>query len=61
MTWKFHRFQQVRCSNGSYDEVTEVHGLKVRHCNWVRFLRSSPLFTAEVNVVCSKVKGKPST
>ena len=48
----------MRSSHGSYDEVAEVHGLKVRHCNWVRFLRPSPLFTAEVNVVCSKVKGR---
>ena len=30
---------------------------KVRHCNWVRFLRPSPLFTPNVNVVCSKIKG----
>ena len=30
---------------------------KVRHCNWVRFLRPSPLFTPHVNVVCSKIKG----
>jgi hypothetical protein len=31
----------------------------VRHCNWVRFLRPSPLFTPLVNVVCSKIKGEP--
>ena len=61
--------QQRYHSSGCYEEVTEVPALaglagsghqqtrKVRHCNWVRFLRTSPLFTPLVNVVCSKIKG----
>ncbi|KAK4008347.1 hypothetical protein OUZ56_013489 [Daphnia magna] len=60
--------QQRYHSSGCYEEVTEVPCLaglsgagtrKVRHCNWVRFLRPSSLFTPLVNVVCSKIKGEP--
>jgi hypothetical protein len=62
------QMQQRYHSSGCYEEVTEVPCLaglsagaagtrKVRHCNWVRFIRPSPLFTPLVNVVCSKIKG----
>ncbi|XP_022258526.1 zinc finger protein 2 homolog [Limulus polyphemus] len=45
----------VRHQFGCYDEVQDIG----RHCNWVRFLRVSPTFCPEVNLIGSLVKGEP--
>ncbi|XP_076335616.1 uncharacterized protein LOC143238881 [Tachypleus tridentatus] len=45
----------VRYQFGCYDEVQDIG----RHCNWVRFLRVSPTFCPEVNLVGFLVKGEP--
>ena len=39
---------------GLQDEVREEQGRLVRHCNWVRFLNTSLLMSAEVNVLGKK-------
>ncbi len=51
---------QVRHRFGLYDEVTEVPSpvpgvtLRLRQCNWIRFLRYSLVYTDAVNVVGTK-------
>lgn len=32
---------------------------RVRHCNWIRFLRCSVAHNHEVNLIGSKIKGEP--
>lgn len=49
----------VRHRFGCYDEITEVGRRRVRHCNWVRFLRTSSEYTDDVNLVGTKIKGEP--
>ncbi|XP_046389175.1 zinc finger protein 316 [Ischnura elegans] len=49
----------IRHRFGCYDEITEVDRRRVRHCNWVRFLRASPKYTEEVNLIGTKIKGDP--
>ncbi|XP_076322373.1 uncharacterized protein LOC143231676 isoform X2 [Tachypleus tridentatus] len=49
----------VRHQFGCYDDVQEIDSRRVRHCNWVRFLRVSPTFCPEVNLIGSLVKGEP--
>ncbi|XP_053696484.1 zinc finger protein 177-like [Sabethes cyaneus] len=49
----------IRHRFGLYDEITTVNGRRVRHCNWIRFLRVSETYGPQVNVVCAKVKGEP--
>ncbi|GAB6025184.1 hypothetical protein CHUAL_010607 [Chamberlinius hualienensis] len=44
---------------GCYDEIQVVDKHRVRHCNWVRFLRFSFSHSHEVNLVGSKIKGEP--
>ncbi|KAH9368789.1 hypothetical protein HPB48_012434 [Haemaphysalis longicornis] len=50
---------QVRHRFGCYDEIQQEKSKQVRHCNWVRFVRHSPQFSAEVNLLGSLVKGEP--
>ena len=52
---------QIRNRFGLYDEVTEVPSpvlpgvtLRLRQCNWVRFLRYSLVYSDAVNVVATK-------
>lgn len=47
-----HRF-------GCYDEITELEGRPVRHCNWIRFVRFVSTCTPDVNLVGSKFRGEP--
>ncbi|XP_076325077.1 uncharacterized protein LOC143233077 isoform X2 [Tachypleus tridentatus] len=49
----------VRHQFGCYDEVQDTDDRRVRHCNWVRFLRVSSTFCPEVNLIGSLVKGEP--
>ncbi|XP_021703813.1 zinc finger protein 235 [Aedes aegypti] len=49
----------IRHRFGLYDEITTANGRRVRHCNWIRFLRVSETYGPQVNVVCAKVKGEP--
>ncbi|GLH12364.1 Uncharacterized protein GBIM_17098 [Gryllus bimaculatus] len=49
----------IRHRFGCYDEITEVDRRRVRHCNWVRFLRAAPTYSDEVNLVGNKHKGEP--
>ncbi|XP_046663645.1 zinc finger protein 79-like isoform X2 [Homalodisca vitripennis] len=49
----------IRHRFGCYDEITEVDRRRVRHCNWVRFLRTTTTYSAEVNIIGTKVKGEP--
>lgn len=81
--------KQIRYRYGLYDEVSISTGFRVRHCNWIRFLRVSDTYgpqvsariffccfgwmligdracanllvhlSAQVNIVCTKVKGEP--
>jgi hypothetical protein len=56
-TWCFFALQ-IRHRFGCYDEITEVDRRRVRHCNWVRFLRAASTYSDEVNMIGTKVKGK---
>ncbi|XP_054264075.1 zinc finger protein 227-like isoform X2 [Macrosteles quadrilineatus] len=49
----------IRHRFGCYDEITEVDRRRVRHCNWVRFLRTANSYSQEVNIIGTKVKGEP--
>ena len=49
-------FFQIRRKFGCYDIIIEVEGREVRHCNWVRFVKSSTNI-AEVNIVGLSVQG----
>jgi hypothetical protein len=49
---------QIRHRFGCYDEITEVDRRRVRHCNWVRFLRATSTYSDEVNLIGTKVKGE---
>ncbi|XP_060528713.1 zinc finger protein 672-like isoform X3 [Cylas formicarius] len=50
----------VRHRFGCYDKVSfDITCGKVRHCNWIRFLRVSPVFSASVNIISTKVGGEP--
>ena len=49
---------QVRNRFGSVDEIVEIEDQDVRHCNWVRFVRSSANVD-DVNIVATKVRGEP--
>ncbi|KAG4068167.1 hypothetical protein HA402_001592 [Bradysia odoriphaga] len=51
--------EDIRYRFGLYDEVTVINGCRVRHCNWIRFLRVSETYGPQVNIVCTKVKGEP--
>lgn len=51
--------RDIRHRFGCYDEVRQVKSKSVRHCNWVRFVRHSPEFSADVNLLGSLVKGEP--
>ncbi|KAJ9582161.1 hypothetical protein L9F63_003503, partial [Diploptera punctata] len=50
---------KIRHRFGCYDEITEVDRRRVRHCNWVRFLRAASTYSDEVNLIGTKVKGEP--
>ncbi|XP_014250296.1 zinc finger protein 287 [Cimex lectularius] len=49
----------IRHRFGCYDEITEVDRRRVRHCNWVRFLRTSTTYSDQVNIIGTKIKGEP--
>ncbi|XP_076373869.1 PR domain zinc finger protein 5-like isoform X2 [Tachypleus tridentatus] len=49
----------VRHNFGCFDDVQQIDARRVRHCNWVRFLRISPTFCPEVNLIGSLVEGEP--
>ena len=53
----FNFLLQIRHRFGCYDEITEVDRRRVRHCNWVRFLRAASTYSDEVNLIGTKVKG----
>lgn len=50
---------QIRNRFGCYDEISTTNNRKVRHCNWVRFLRVASSYTPAVNLVATKVRGEP--
>ena len=50
-------YLQVRYQFGLFDEIHVIDDEEVRHCNWVRFLRSSTNID-EVNMVAVRVKGQ---
>ncbi|KAJ8913601.1 hypothetical protein NQ315_013423 [Exocentrus adspersus] len=56
--WIFSFFQ-VRHRFGCYDEISSSSSRKVRHCNWVRFVRVANAFNPAVNFVATKVRGEP--
>ncbi|XP_064472293.1 zinc finger protein 235-like [Ornithodoros turicata] len=43
----------IRHRFGCYDEIHEVEGRLVRHCNWVRFVRATKRMSPKVNMVAS--------
>lgn len=49
----------IRHRFGCYDDITQVAGRAVRHCNWVRFVRTTRTYSDDVNVVGTKIKGEP--
>lgn len=51
-------FSQIRRKYGCYDIIHEVDGQKVRHCNWIRFVKASS-DSDKVNIISSIVKGHP--
>ncbi|XP_055920397.1 zinc finger protein 235-like [Eupeodes corollae] len=58
-TFKYLEDEDVRYRFGLYDEISYTFGKRVRHCNWIRFLRVSESYGSQVNMVCTKVKGEP--
>lgn len=50
---------QIRNRYGCYDEIQEIDSRRVRHCNWIRFLRCSSSLSNDVNLLGSLVKGEP--
>lgn len=46
-------YLQIRYRFGLYDEVTVINGCRVRHCNWIRFLRVSETYGPQVNILFS--------
>lgn len=50
---------QIRHRFGCYDEISSTGPRKVRHCNWVRFVRVATSFNPAVNLVATKVRGEP--
>ncbi|XP_035223175.1 zinc finger protein 558-like [Stegodyphus dumicola] len=49
----------VRHRFGCYDEIQEVDCRRIRHCNWIRFLRCSSTLSNDVNLLGTLVKGEP--
>ncbi|GIY49868.1 zinc finger protein 45 [Caerostris darwini] len=49
----------IRHRFGCYDEIQKIDCRRVRHCNWIRFLKSSPTLSNEVNLLGTLVKGEP--
>ena len=49
---------QIRHRFGCYDEIAETQGRRVRHCNWVRFIRHTSVCTPDVNLVGSRFRGE---
>lgn len=41
---------QIRHRFGLYDEISISNGFRVRHCNWVRFLRVSKTYGPQVRI-----------
>lgn len=41
-------FLQIRYRFGLYDEISISNGFRVRHCNWIRFLRVSETYGPQV-------------
>ncbi|KAL5279334.1 hypothetical protein ACFFRR_003738 [Megaselia abdita] len=58
-TFKYLEDEDVRYRFGLYDEILYAAGKRVRHCNWIRFLRVSDVYGPQVNLVCTKVNGEP--
>ncbi|KAB0794537.1 hypothetical protein PPYR_11376 [Photinus pyralis] len=50
---------QIRHRFGCYDEISGNGSRRVRHCNWVRFVRVANSFNPAVNLVATKVGGEP--
>lgn len=50
---------QIRHRFGCYDEISGNGPRRVRHCNWVRFVRVAAAFNPAVNFVATKVRGEP--
>jgi hypothetical protein len=55
----FADFFQIRHRFGCYDEISGNGPRRVRHCNWVRFVRVANSFNPAVNFVATKVRGEP--
>lgn len=51
-------FFQIRYDFGCYDEICEVEDRLVRHCNWIRFSKSSTNIK-DVNFLATIVQGEP--
>ncbi len=49
---------QIRHKFGCVDEIFDVEEQEVRHCNWVRFLQSTPNMN-DVNIVGTRERGRP--
>lgn len=56
---KYFFFLQIRHRFGCYDEISGSGSTKVRHCNWIRFIRIASTFNPSVNLVATKVRGEP--
>ncbi|RWS15766.1 zinc finger and SCAN domain-containing protein 2-like protein [Dinothrombium tinctorium] len=48
----------IRHKFGCFDEIQEVDNQKVRHCNWIRFLRHINTLSSEVNLIGRIVHGE---
>ncbi|CAG5129637.1 unnamed protein product, partial [Candidula unifasciata] len=49
--------EDIRRFYGCYDAVLNINGQEVRHCNWVRFVKSTT-DSDTANIISSKVKGQ---
>lgn len=51
INFNFIYFSQIRYRFGCFDEIITTHGKKMRHCNWIRFLRVSETFGPQVGFI----------
>ncbi|CAG2160463.1 unnamed protein product [Oppiella nova] len=49
---------QVRHRFGCFDEIQEVDGQRVRHCNWIRFVSHVSQLTDGVNIIGRIIRGE---
>ena len=50
-------YSQIRYRYGCVDDILQVFGRAVRHCNWVRFIQP-PTSGLSANIIAVRVRGE---